>query len=75
MTSVGSLSLDALSAPGSHNPADASPLPELVGSSAADVASAVAAARLVQPAWAATSLEARIERAMQLARRIVEKRA
>jgi acyl-CoA reductase-like NAD-dependent aldehyde dehydrogenase len=64
-----------ISAPGSHNPADASPLPELVWSSAAEVPSAVLAARAAQPAWAALALEQRIERAMLLAQRIVEKRA
>jgi acyl-CoA reductase-like NAD-dependent aldehyde dehydrogenase len=62
-------------APGTHNPADASPLPELVWSSSEDVPRAVQAARAAQPAWAALSLDQRAERAQALARRIVERRA
>ena len=77
MTSVGSVPLSstpALSAPGTTNPADASVLPSVAWSRVPDVATAIAKARAAQPAWARLSLAQRAERAMQLARRIVERR-
>jgi acyl-CoA reductase-like NAD-dependent aldehyde dehydrogenase len=56
------------------NPADESALPPVAWSRVSEVQEAIAKGRAAQPAWARLTLDQRAERAMALARRIVERR-
>src|SRR5205823_827688 len=64
-----------MSRPGALSPADLHPLPEVKYASKEEVLQAVAAARAVQPAWAAMAREAREAAVLNICRRLLEKRA